>query len=265
MELQSGTKNLPNNIKMSGLEWNYLYLRLPGTDSDLLVRPELVRQLRQMIMVGHLQLKICYSVLFHPILFCLRVGLWPGQTRGAPELQQCHSSTGAGGIWLLAAVLTSALHRSCSISLHLFPSRTQQDEKWWQVTRWLFACGRAPSHIACLHGQLWDDMLYTAGRGQSAAASLASLQTAPTPWCSLSLTAEQNEGYFWFIAATCNELYLGGLLIWSTLARVYCLSATDGKTNSINGGNPFIVSWIQHPPESTTKPLSVSLNTTFYI
>lgn len=140
-----------------------------------------------------------------------------------------------------------------------------QKIKWWQVTGWLFACDRAASHMTCLHGQLQHDMLYPAGRGQSAAAPLASLQTAPTPWCSPSLTAEQNEAYFWFIAATCNELHWWGLLTWSTLARAYCLSATDGKTNSIDDGNPFIVLWIQHPPESTTKPLSVSLNTTFYI
>lgn len=87
----------------------------------------------------------------------------------------------------------------------------------------------------------------------------------PHPDAPSVMTAEHNKGYFWFIPASWNELYLGGLLIWSTLTRAYCMSATDGKTNSIDDCNPFIVSLIQHPLESTKKPHSVPLNTTFYI
>lgn len=218
-----------------------------------------------MIMIGHFQLKKCNCMLFCPPLFCLWVGLCLGQTCAAPELQQCSSSSGARGIWLLAALLTFALHLPCNISLHLVPSRAQQDKKIMAGDKVAFCLwqGTEPHDLSPWTAVAWH-ALRCRERSKCCKPPWPPYKQPPPP-DALSLTAEQNEGYFWFIAATCNELYLGGLLIWRTLARVYCLPATDGKTNSIDDGNPFIVLWIQHPPESTTKPLSVSLNTTFYI
>lgn len=139
-----------------------------------------------MIMIGHFQLKFCCFMLFSPLLFCLWVGLCPGQPRAAPELQQWSSSTGARGIWLLAAVLTFALLCSCSIALHLLPQQNTAGQKmlagdkvafcWWQ--------GTEPHDLSAWTAAVWHA---SHCRQRSECCSPPGpLQTAPTPWCSQS-------------------------------------------------------------------------------
>lgn len=138
-----------------------------------------------MITVGLFQLKLFYSILFYSILS--PGGFMPRSYTWSPTVP---SSITAALAPVGFSFWQTCLHLHFTISAAFlcisFPAEHSKTEKGRPVTRWLFASDRALSHAMRLRGQPWHDMLYTPGRGQSAAAPLISLQTAPTPWCSLN-------------------------------------------------------------------------------
>lgn len=111
---------------MSALEQSYLWLGASGADYDLLVTPELTLGLDD-----YRRSLPTETILFYPVLF-YSVSRWVYAQVihvKSHSSQQHNSSIGACGIQLLANVLAFAFYHFCSISLHLFPSRTQQDRK----------------------------------------------------------------------------------------------------------------------------------------
>lgn len=186
---------------------------ISGPESDLLVNPELVRQLDYMTVVCPFQLKISYSILSLPSLAypILSLGQFvPGSDTCSPRAPSSVTAASApAGFCCRQACLRLRCTVSAAFLCISCPAEHSKTKKWRQVTRWLFACDGALSHATRLRGQPWHDMLCTPGRGQSATAPLASLQTAPTPWCSLSRDSWTKRGLFLIYSSNLQWIILG--------------------------------------------------------